>query len=485
MHFSDPRIHPYLPSLQPTWTKTFTRSLYEHRDNVPFGSFKSLDEFNWYNGKKPRFLHPYGLYSPGHAEIDDLDKARSVDRMLFERDRSNTFLLVDSGGYQVGTGVWPLASLDSQIKKVIRWQEAIADLAVILEVPTWYKEDGKLIEFDDALRLTNRNLEAYAAYKDSELKFLNPLHGMTYDEGRRWFDKTRWFNDQGHAVGWCFSSVFSNDLHLALKMLLYMIEQEHYPQYLHFLGQGSAASAIVASIMRRTVIRAFPEQVKKAAKGNPLNVTVDASSEFQSVGRFLTIYERAIDVKAGNAKTSAFQIKSSTFDSSNRNSYPLKRTYPDVEGPILGKHDKGVVMGDLLAPENSTTKSKYNVDEVSLAILIAHNVWVKLNTIERMSQLESGMRRIAYGMKQDETYEMADILSRLMHSSTSKGQISDLGETLVACTVGLWDVFRELQPDLLHTDSAGLRHEKLDRFREAASRLFGKSTTPTRPEEEG
>jgi len=52
--------------------------------------------------------------------------------------------------------------------------------------------------------------------------------------------------------------------------------------------------------------------------------------------------------------------------------YPLKRTYPDVEGPILGKHDKGVVMCNLLAPENSSTKSKYNVDEVSLAILFAH-----------------------------------------------------------------------------------------------------------------
>jgi len=99
---------------------------------------------------------------------------------------------------------------------------------------------------------------------------------------------------------------------------------------------------------------------------------------------------------------------------------------------------------------------------------------VKLNTIERMSQLESGMGRIAYGMKKAETYEMADILSRLMHSSTSKGHTSDLGETLLACTVGLWNVFRELQPDLLHTDTASLRLERLDRFREAATACSGR-----------
>ena len=208
MHFSDPRIHPYLPSLQPNWVQTFSKSLYDYRDNVPYGSFASLDEFNWYDGNKPRFSHPYALYSPGHAKMD-LDTARLADKMLFERDRDKTFLLVDSGGFQVGKGVWPLDQLDKYVTKVLRWQEAISDLAVILEVPTWMEVGGSYIEFDRALELTNRNLKAYADQATGEVKFLNTLHGKTYDEGRRWFDETRWFNDEGHAVGWCFSSIFS------------------------------------------------------------------------------------------------------------------------------------------------------------------------------------------------------------------------------------------------------------------------------------
>ena len=42
MHYSNPNIHPYLPSLQPTWTKTFGRPM--PRKNMPHGSFASLDE---------------------------------------------------------------------------------------------------------------------------------------------------------------------------------------------------------------------------------------------------------------------------------------------------------------------------------------------------------------------------------------------------------------------------------------------------------
>jgi hypothetical protein len=466
MQFSDPRIHPYLPSLQPNWVSSLKRSLYHYRDNVEYGSFAALDEFNWYDGSKPRFSHPYALYSPGHAELDP-DKARVVDKLLFERDRDRTFLLTDSGGFQVGTGAWPIEQTSKYVTKVLRWQEAIADLAVILEVPTWMKVNGSFIEFEQAVDLTNRNLKAYAEQATGKVKFLNTLHGMTYDEGRRWFDATRWFNDEGHAVGWCFSSIFSLNLYEALRMLAYMIEQEHYPQYLHFLGQGTAQSAIVASMMRRTVPRAYPEHVKQARSGNALNVTVDASSEFQTTGRYMSIYERVVEAVGGKTSVSPFSIKTAKFEGEDRSRFPADRTYPDVEGPILGKYSKGVVFGDILAPLNSQTKSSNNLDDVSLAILIAHNLWVKLDAIERMSQLESALRRIHYGMEEAATYELADILSRLLHSSTNKGQVSDLGNDLVACTVGLWRAFKDA-PNNNQT-----RAEVLEQFKSSAQSAFG------------
>ena len=471
MQYSDPGIHPYLPSLQPPWVKALGNPLHTYRDNVPHGSFATLSEFNWYDGKKPRFRHPYALYSAGHAELD-LANAPIVDRMLFERDRDTTFLLADSGGFQIVKGVWKLDEMSSILPSVVKWQEAIADLAVVLEVPVWTKINGRQIEFEHALALSNSNLRDYARCSTGKVKFLNTLHGSDFGEACRWFETTKWFNEEGFAVGWCFCSAMSHNLHLALKVLLYMLDQGYQPEYLHILGQGSPQVAIVCDIMRRTVSRAYGS---KNSKRKPLVVTSDSSSEFKSIGQFGTVYERAVEQKGAAIASAPFQIKASPFESADRSAFPAARTYPDVEGPILGKYDKGVVFGDILAPVGHN--SLYNLDEVSLAILTAHNVWVKLDAIERLRKLESSLRRIAYAKRKEETYEVADILGRLMHSATAKGQISDLGDNLVATTVGLWSLFRYFDDEReVGNDTFDQRVAKLDMFEAEARSLYGKNT---------
>lgn len=476
MDYFDPGIHPYLPSLQPPWVKALGNPLHVYRDNVPHGSFATLSEFNWFDGNKPRFRHPYALYSAGHAELD-LAKAPIVDRMLFERDRDTTFLLADSGGFQIAKEVWKLDDMQDVLPRVVRWQEAIADLAVVLEVPTWTTVKGTEIEFEHALELTNKNLHDYERHATRKGFFLNTLHGKNFEEACRWFEATKWFNEEGFAVGWCFCSEMSHDLHLALKVLLYMLDQGHQPEYLHILGQGSSQVAIVCDIMRRTVSRAYGS---KNSKRKPLVVTSNSSSEFKSIGQFGTVYERAVEQKGSAIASAPFQIKASTFESADRSAFPAARTYPDVEGPVLGKHDRGVVFGDILAPVGHG--SLYNLDEVSLAILTAHNVWVKLDAIERLRKLESSLRRIAYAKREEATFGVADMLSRLMHSATAKGQISNLGDNLVATTVGLWSLFRYFDDEReIGNDTFEHRVARLDEFQKEARSLYGKKTA-TLPE---
>lgn len=147
------------------------------------------------------------------------------------------------------------------------------------------------------------------------------------------------------------------------------------------------------------------------------------------------------------------------------------------------------MFGDILTPFGSKTTSENNLDEVSLAILIAHNIWVRLDTIKRTGVFESGMRQINYGKRSGHTYEIADILGRLFHSSATKGQISDLGDDMVACTVGLWSVFVDEAPSNLFSDEVQRsetikrRQDKLDLFKEQASALFGKSAAPLQQEQ--
>lgn len=473
MHYSDTRIEPYLPSLQPTWVKPFSEPLERYRKNIPFGSFRSLDEFNWFDGEQPRFWHRSALYSPGHAELN-LDRARVVDAMLFNRDRDNTFLLVDSGGYQVGTREWPLETLAKRLPTVIAWQEAIADLAVILEVPAWTKkENGKgHIPFDYALERTNENLREYARRASGDVKFLIPVHGMDFPQACTWFEETKWFVEKGFAVGWCFSSKMSSDLSLALHMLLYMISKGHYPEYLHFLGQGSPQAAIVCSIMRRVVPRSFRT---KDGITKTLTVTMDASSEFQSAGRFGVIYERVAEQFGPTNKAAPYRIKQANFLSADRGTFPPDRHYPEVEGPVLGKEFNGTVYGDILAPEGNT--SDYNLDPISHAILIAHNVWVKQNAIERLAKFESAMRRIDYGRDDPSTKDMADMLSRLIHGASEKGVPTDVGADLVASTRGIWKVFRPARESASADAAYAASLQALQEFESQASALFPKDGT--------
>ncbi|SCA55416.1 hypothetical protein MTBPR1_100057 [Candidatus Terasakiella magnetica] len=472
MRYDDRRIHSYLPSLQPQWIEAVQKHVLDFRKKVPYGTFKSTKEFNWYSElNDARFTHPYALFSAGHAELD-LDKARNKSPMLFNRDRHNTFLLTDSGGYQIGSKAWKLKELDTPeqfsfeplIKKreqVLRWQEAVADLAVVLEVPAWM--DG--ISYDNALRLTQDNLKYYAENATGEVPFLNVLHGSTFEEVVHWFEETKWFNDQGHGVGWCFPGLMSGNFYLALQMILYMHSRKHYPKFLHFLGNGTAQTTAMLYTLKKVIRRTYPE------RNCVVNITQDASSEFQISGMRGEVYERIKGREDNRASYSPYIIKKDKFESKDLNFIRHDQHYPNVDGPVLSK-PKGVVFGDIIAPKKVRPKSykgesKYNKDGLSDLILIAHNVWTKLNAIEETQDMERTLRRLHYAAARVETKEFAGELKRIMKRRSSH----TMGEDLVAVTVGLWKLFYDNYEDTMTFDE---RMEILDTFQEQAIHLFGK-----------
>ena len=48
-----------------------------------------------------------GFILAGHANLD-LDGTKQDDGMVVNRNRENTVLVGDSGGYQIGSGAWKL-----------------------------------------------------------------------------------------------------------------------------------------------------------------------------------------------------------------------------------------------------------------------------------------------------------------------------------------------------------------------------------------
>ena len=92
----------------------------------------------------PVWHYKWSLHSAGHSSLD-IEKDLPREMMYRERDRSNSFMLGDSGGFQIGKGKWPgdwkAGSGCPQAQKkrdgVLRWMDKYMDYGMILDVPAW------------------------------------------------------------------------------------------------------------------------------------------------------------------------------------------------------------------------------------------------------------------------------------------------------------------------------------------------------------
>ena len=100
---------------------------------IPANWNNGVESLNYLNSKEGAFTYKWTLYSAGHA---DLDTAKIVPKedMVRNRDRANTWLLGDSGGFQIGKGVWEGDWKDPNCPKaqkkrdgVLRWMDAYMD----------------------------------------------------------------------------------------------------------------------------------------------------------------------------------------------------------------------------------------------------------------------------------------------------------------------------------------------------------------------
>jgi len=188
-----------------------------------------MEQMNWLNSQKALFPYRWSLYSGGHANLD-LSKHDWSEDMVRNRE-PGTFVLGDSGGFQIAKGLWegdwrdpnsaevqnklaallaagvevrpvldkngnPVVSkkgvaktttidhaaeyqklLDAAQKKrdgVLRWLDNIADYGMILDIPTWVIHDKKA---SDACGITTLQ-EAVAATKYNNLYFMAHRRGV-------------------------------------------------------------------------------------------------------------------------------------------------------------------------------------------------------------------------------------------------------------------------------------------------------------------
>ena len=77
---------------------------YVDNNRIPKNFVNGVESLNFLD-PKAQFNYKWCLYSAGHAELD-LNKDSPKEDMFRQRDRSTSWTLGDSGGFQIGKGVW-------------------------------------------------------------------------------------------------------------------------------------------------------------------------------------------------------------------------------------------------------------------------------------------------------------------------------------------------------------------------------------------
>jgi hypothetical protein len=224
---------------------------------LPQSFTNGVEGLNYLEPDKGMFYFDHCLYSAGHANLD-LTKPDETEDMFRNRDRSTSWVLGDSGGFQIGKGVWAgewkdptgpevLAKLQDCIAKgvelipvydasgtqkvdkngnpkftkfdhvkdytakleaaqkkreqVLTWMDALMDYGMVLDIPAWVErsEVGKaatgIESYDQAVEATKYNNEYFIKHRTGACKFLNVLQGETHTQAEDWYQKMKDFCD--------------------------------------------------------------------------------------------------------------------------------------------------------------------------------------------------------------------------------------------------------------------------------------------------
>ena len=340
-------------------------------------------DLNFLDPKTSLYYLPKVLYSAGQADLTS-----EVDNAVSNRDRRNTFVLGDSGGYQIITGKLMIngksgPQLGSAERKIILdWLEQHCDWAMTIDVPTGALEEplSGYTGFTETVGDTFEHLRYFEHKRKGTTKFLNCLHGRNIAECDIFYEAIRYFGFEG----WAFGSGYK-DLYLVVDRLLKMRDLGDLDdkERLHFLGQGSLERAVIYTTIQRALQdNGFPD----------IKVTFDASTPFTSAARG--------DVYTGYRIT---PDKGFTIDQAKA---PDEEAYIGSDMPFPWRSPLGdrIVMGDLCAIQpketeiegSETGKRRTTWDFLSYMILMNHNLFVQIEAIvaaNRVFELETADAR--------------------------------------------------------------------------------------------
>ena len=228
---------------------------YIDKSRIPSNFVNGIESLNYLNPDQGQFKYRWTLYSAGHADLDTTKVVPKED-MVRNRDREYSWILGDSGGFQIGKGVWEgewrdpngpevaarmaeavakgielvpqlddtgnpkldkhgnpkmakvdhvklyQARLDAAQQKrdgVLRWMDAYMDYGMILDIPAWVcrspagRDKTGISTYQDAVNASKYNNEYWMKHRTGACKFLNVLQGENHAEADDWYTQMKDF----------------------------------------------------------------------------------------------------------------------------------------------------------------------------------------------------------------------------------------------------------------------------------------------------
>ena len=375
-------------------------------------AIQDMEQMNWLNDQKGLFPYKWSLYSGGHANLD-LNKDDASEDMVRKRD-PNTFMLGDSGGFQIAKGLWegdwkansgcPKAQKKREL--VLNWLDNIADYGMILDIPTWVIHDKKasnacqiktLQEAVDATKFNNEYfINNRKGVSNGGTRFLNVLQGDNHTSADEWYKQMKVYCDptvypDRHFDGWSMGGQNMCDVHLVLKRLVALrhdnLLQQGVHDWMHFLGTSKLEWAVLLTTIQRAV--------RKYVNPN-FTISFDCASPFLATANG-QVYHEILTPEDGKWSYRMNPIADSKDYSTDTRLYgtaAVDDKLVDVfeESPISSRTQMKDICVYKPGDTNKNGKEgKTSWDSFSYALLMGHNVWTHIESVQRANrEFDSG-----------------------------------------------------------------------------------------------
>jgi len=372
----------FLPAISTFYNNYIARQRvgpYVEQSRFPKSFNGDMEALNFLDPIKSKFHYKYGLYSAGHAQLN-MARTNVEDAMIQQRDRKNTVILGDSGGFQIGKGIlkfdwkkFKTPSTDKVILNILDWLEETADWSMILDVPAWASNPSNsprtgLKSFQDCLDATVYNNNLFIKNRKGKTKFLNVLQGDDWEKATAWYDAVKSMPFEGWAMG----SKNASDMYIALKRIIILRDEKLLDErnWMHFLGTAQLDWSVYLTAIQR--------QLRKTVNPN-INLSFDCASPFIATanGRIYT--------------DTVFSKKKLTIRMDFAPDNKLLKN-SQIPFPWESAITKDMTMGDVCyygpTDMNKIGKiGKTSWDSFSYALMMGHNVYTHIKSVEKANQL--------------------------------------------------------------------------------------------------